>query len=87
MKKLAIFTASVAVGIGVMFSAVSVAADVSPAAVEVVKAPITTSDECMCGSGDLVFIGPCLFLPGYGAAQIVYNRLTGQTYYISCTGL
>jgi len=86
MKRFAIVIASFTVGLGAMFGVASVAASVAPAAVEVAKAPITTSDECMCGSGGLIFIGGCIFVPGMGARQWVYNPATGQQYTIDCTG-
>lgn len=83
MKKLAILIASFAIGIGAMFGAATVAAQVAPSSItEAVKAPITTSDECMCG-GPGVYLSPCTWVPYVGWVAWYWNGYYQMT--VPCT--
>jgi hypothetical protein len=67
MKKLAVLVASMAVSVGALFGVATVVAKEAPAAVETVKAPITTADTCMCGGPVLIWWqnlgnGTCLYV-------------------------
>ena len=85
MRKL-LLTVTIVFALMAAIPAVSLGGKGSIGTQDTCAAVFGTEDAGACGSGDLVFLGPCIFVPGYGAGQWVYNRASGQQYIISCTG-
>ncbi len=67
LKRIVLLVVAIAAGISLAGGASVVAAQSAPAIVEVVKAPIVTSDECLCGGGIILISkielggGTCLY--------------------------
>ncbi len=86
MKRIAVFVASMALMVGALVGVASVAAHEAPAAVESLKAPITTNDVCMCG-GYIVMVYPCTYVRTYpqGYWTLYYNPVTGAQWVGPCS--